>query len=207
MQKIMFDDRYCLTDGTIKQRKKETRRNELTDKEQAVIQELCASGERRPYIIRGCIVIRDGYGKEVFRKPTRYSIGEIVAVAQNYNDAGINSYYIVSYREDGTPVPAIQSPGWTNKMFVRADLMPHQIRITGIRIERLQEISDEDCMKEGIRYIPEIGKFYFEDVLREAGFYFDNPREAFAALIDKVSGRGTWDRNPYVVVYQFELMK
>lgn len=36
---------------------------------------------------------------------------------------------------------------------------------------------------------------------------FDTPRKAFAALIDKVSGRGTWDRNPWVVVYEFELVK
>lgn len=28
-----------------------------------------------------------------------------------------------------------------------------------------------------------------------------------AELIDKVSGRGTWDLNPWVVVYEFELVK
>ena len=33
------------------------------------------------------------------------------------------------------------------------------------------------------------------------------PREAFAMLIDKVSGRGTWGLNPWVVVYEFELVK
>lgn len=32
-------------------------------------------------------------------------------------------------------------------------------------------------------------------------------QEAFASLIDKVSGRGTWERNPWVVVYEFELLK
>ena len=36
---------------------------------------------------------------------------------------------------------------------------------------------------------------------------FPTPREAFATLIDKVSGRGTWKRNPWVVVYEFELVK
>lgn len=85
--------------------------------------------------------------------------------------------------------------------------MPHQIRITGINCERLQDISDADCLREGIRYIPEICKFYFEDVRREEGFYFDNHREAFASLIDKVSGRGTWASNPWVVAYEFELLK
>lgn len=33
------------------------------------------------------------------------------------------------------------------------------------------------------------------------------PREAYASLIDKVSGKGTWDSNPYVFVYDFELVK
>ena len=33
------------------------------------------------------------------------------------------------------------------------------------------------------------------------------PREAYAALIDKISGKGTWASNPYVFVYEFELVK
>lgn len=31
------------------------------------------------------------------------------------------------------------------------------------------------------------------------------PHEAFAALIDKVSGKGAWESNPFVFVYEFEL--
>lgn len=92
-------------------------------------------------------------------------------------------------------------------MLTKAELMPHQIRITGIKCERLYDISEADCLREGIRYLPQIGKFYFEDMRREEGFYFDDHREAFASLIDKVSGRGTWGQNPWVVVYEFELVK
>lgn len=72
---------------------------------------------------------------------------------------------------------------WSNKMFVKAELMPHQIRITGIKCERLYDISEADCLREGIRYLPQIGYFYFEDMRREEGFYFDDHREAFASLI------------------------
>ena len=36
---------------------------------------------------------------------------------------------------------------------------------------------------------------------------FLTPREAFAALIDRISGRGTWQCNPWVFVYEFELIK
>ena len=56
-------------------------------------------------------------------------------------------------------------------------------------------------MREGVRYFPETGKYYFERTDKEQGFYFNSPHEAFAALIDKVSGKGTWDMNPFVVVY------
>lgn len=174
MKKIMFNDRYGLTQAVLDGRKTMTRRQ---------------------------VPANWRLGK------SRYYIGEVVAVAQSYKDAGVNPDSIVSYKEDGTPVTAIQSPGWTNKMFTRADLMPHRIQITSVRIERLQYISDESCLREGIRYIPEINKYYFERTDRDEGFCFNTPRECFAALIDKVSGRGTWESNPYVVVYKFELVK
>ena len=128
------------------------------------------------------------------REAPSYKVGEIVAVAQNYRSCG--NYHVPK-----------EHPGWSNKLFVNPALMPYQIRITRIKCERLQDISDADCLKEGIRYFPEINKFYFEDIRREEGFYFDNPREAFAALIDKVSGKGTWASNPWVVAYEFELVE
>lgn len=104
--------------------------------------------------------------------------------------------------------------GCHNKMFVRADLMPHHIRITNIRVERLQDISEEDCMAEGIR---RFGKEYVRfkkeycytcQNYAVTDFYsFSTPREAYAALIDKISGKGTWESNPWVFVYDFELIK
>lgn len=99
--------------------------------------------------------------------------------------------------------------GWGNKMFVHAYIMPHQIRITDVRCERLQDISDSECLREGVQYIEELGVYYFERPDREEGFYFDfdSPRAAFASLIDKVSGKGTWENNPWVIVYEFELVK
>ena len=96
-------------------------------------------------------------------------------------------------------------------MFVRADLMPHRIRITNIKVERLQDISEEDAMCEGIRQsVIEYGNkkivqwTYFGEKITT---WFDSPREAFAALIDRISGRGTWQNNPRVFAYTFELIK
>lgn len=144
----------------------------------------------------------------------KYELGEVVAIAQSYMDVdrfhrkGKNAAYL-EYLDSILPELKLH-PGWTNKMFVKADLMPRHIEFTDRKVERLQDISDEDCLKEGIyedsgddEFPPSI--FYEFEGNKDNGF--DTPREAFAALIDKVSGKGTWESNPYVWAYEFELMK
>lgn len=130
---------------------------------------------------------------------SQYGIDEIVAIQQAYKEVyrELLGDAIVQNISKGTA-------GFTNKMFVAASMMPHHIRITDIRVERLQDISDEDCLREGVLTITDmhdITNYYFG----ESDEYY-TPRKAFAALIDKVSGRGTWDRNPLVWCYSFELV-
>lgn len=201
MKKIMFNDSYGLTQAVIEGRKTVTRRIEGSILFQGVA--YCADeilyNEDNDTLDIWC----DGI--HILSQKPRYTVGEVVAVAQSYNDA-TREFPHLKTTLVGDDITGSE-PGCTNKMYVKADLMPNRIHITGIRCERLQDISDEDCLKEGIRFIPEIDKFYFEDVRREEGFYFNNHRTAFASLIDKVSGRGTWKRNPWVMVYEFELVK
>ena len=100
-------------------------------------------------------------------------------------------------------------PGWGNKMFVKADLMPHHIEITNIKIERLQDISDGDCLKEGIihAYTDNDGiKIYHTPHTKRGFLSTDIAQQAFAVLIDKVSGKCTWERNPFVFAYEFKLV-
>lgn len=205
MKKIMFNDRYGLTQAVIEGRKTVTRRL-IPDEFFGLT-----------WDTRGdTLVYENEYGDFIdvrHSKYTRYKVGEVVAVAQSYSTiaAGHPDVYTFLPQVAKAHKISIESvhdlAGWNNKMFTKAELMPHQIRIIGIKCERLRDISDEDCLKEGVRYIPKINKFYFEGVRREAGFYFDDHREAFTMLIDKVSGRGTWASNPWVVVYEFELVK
>lgn len=185
----MFNDRYGLTNAVIEERKTMTRRL-IPDEFFGLT-----------WDTRGnTLVYENEYGDFIdvrHSKYTRYKLGEVVAVSQCYNDM-VQEFTDLAF-----------VPGSTNKMFVRADLMPHQIRITGIRCERLQDISDEDCVKEGVRVGSQALEYpyYFKDTKQFLICDYKSPRRAFAALIDKVSGRGTWDRNPWVVVYEFELVK
>ena len=147
--------------------------------------------------------------KTMTRRSTRmYEVGDIVAIQQAYNDIatsdGTHGYYKIG--EHHYPQYELSGAGWNNKMFVRADLMPHHIRITDVRCEWLQDISDKDCMREGVLHSD--GHCMPFGIPDEVGGWFDykTPREAFATLIDKVGGRGTWDKNPMVFVYEFELV-
>ncbi len=140
---------------------------------------------------------------------TRYKIGEVVAIRQCYRDIidqldDRMKEYVIGYYSG--------SKAWTNKLFVRPDLMPHHIRITDIKVERLQGISDMDCLKEGI-YIDESSPscyhpFYTfkNSFVQRTPLGWHSARDAFAALIDKVGGKRTWERNHYMPAYTFELI-
>lgn len=191
MRKIMFNDRYGLTQAVIEGRKTMTRRLvpwALTEQWMEFVSDAPSVGG---------VYVHESEKEFYEREAPRYKVGEVVAVAQCYNDV-VREFTDLAF-----------VPGSTNKMFVRADLMPHQIRIIGIRCERLRDISDEECIKEGVYAGSQALEYpyYFIDTKQFLICDYKSPREAFAALIDKVSGRGTWDRNPWVVVYEFELVK
>lgn len=203
MKKIIFNDRFNLTKLVLEGRKNMTRRFINSNYTSIIISEgiyLGVVGDKEKYV----------------RIIPKYELGEVVAIAQSYqqveNDFG--SLHIPIISED--------HPGWHNKMFVKAECMPYRIRITNIKVERLQDISDEDCLKEGITEVS--GEFEAHTVLQD-GYYGErirvikryygieyyelgeSPREAYGTLIDKISGKGTWKSNPWVLAYEFELIK
>lgn len=223
MKKILFNDKYCLTQAVLEGRKTTTRRI-VTDKKlhywkcscpDMVIVRVPESQKLKTDDDNTYFGIKDKISSEYYCDTitSPYKVGEVVAIAQSYMDVdlfhrkGKNAAYL-EYLDSILPELKL-SPGWGNKMFVKADLMPHHIRITGIKIERLQDISDKDCLKEGI-YKGRCGSAdtHFMDAYYYKGDIqpYCTPRDAFATLIDKVSGKGTWSSNPFVFVYEFELV-
>jgi hypothetical protein len=202
MKKIMFNDRYGLTQAVIEGRKTMTRRMISGSPL------LPADHIEEARYFAGFIQIVANDGETLLEVKSRYKVGEVVAVAQSYRDVCAGGF-----EPDATILRLFEEQriaGWTNKMFTKAELMPYQIRITGIKCERLYDISEADCLKEGVRVEfvrNDVPRYYYLDFKRQIKVWFDTPREAFASLIDKVSGRGMWERNPWVVAYEFELVK
>ena len=189
MKKIMFSDKHLLTQAVLTGQKTMTRR-----------------------LLRNNVPL--GNWKETV-KHLPYKVGEVIAIAQPYKDIieRLPMYSDAILGVDGIPRKEFKA-GWTNKMFVKADLLPHHIRITDVKVEYLQDISDDEVLREGIypqRFFNKVeyvfatkGKMNNTPVHRLKTF--PTPREAFAALIDKISGKGTWESNPWVIAYSFELV-
>lgn len=194
-KKIMFNDKFGLTQAVLDGRKTMTRRIIKLDK----------LGE---YNFDNAL--KQEWGRKsieaYINNYARYKVGEVIAIAQSYESV----YHECGLETMDMLVSSLKyNAGWTNKMFVKADLMPHHIEIIGIKVERLQEISDEDCLKEGIIK----GKCGSESTHFMDAYYvpkekqpYCTPRDAFEVLIDKVSGKGVFQSNPYVFVYEFKLL-
>ena len=188
-KKIMFSDKFCLTQAVLNGTKTMTRR---------VLKEGTPLGNWEETV-----------------KHLPYKVGDIVAIAQSYKDIieCMAEYSDIIINVDGS-INREYKAGWTNKMFVRANLMPHHIKITDIKIERLQDISDEDILREGIRkeiFANGCMFCYSKAYMRKGNrhvetIYNSSLLRTFASLMYKIIGGRTWESNPWVAAYSFELV-
>lgn len=80
-------------------------------------------------------------------------------------------------------VSAIHMPRWACRTW---------LEITEVRVQRVQEITSEDCLAEGVSGDMEDGSF-------DAGVVFFH----FIKLWDSINGPGRWEANPWVWVVTF----
>lgn len=210
MKKIMFNDHYGLTQAVLEGRKTMTRRVlNLSEEDEAWLDhtfdwDLCES--------------------DILERYAQYQVGEVVAVAQSYLEAyeelladedwdnhrdkwDVFRHFLFN-GEDHTVLK-----GWKNKMFVKSEVMPNRIRFTGRKIERLQSITEEDSLKEGVKKDTNLGWYYMPNLYihRKTNTgdpsLFENPKAAYLKLCQKLRMVLDYSANPWVIAYTFELVK
>lgn len=196
MKKIMFNDKYKLTYSVLMRMKTMTRRLVpesvvIDGKIWALTQNKDPQEALREYIL----------------SKAPYKVGEIVAISQ--------SYIQVEMEIDGQGLPLNikeelrRHRGYKNKMYVKADDMPHKIKITDLKLAFIQEISDEDCIKEGIYALTDdnSNRKPKTEYTYIGGRIFDKPQWAFRSLFIKTSRkRKEWEQNWWTYAYEFELV-
>lgn len=85
----------------------------------------------------------------------------------------------------------IHMPRWASRI---------TLEVTEVRVQKLQDTSDEDALAEGIRWT---GTSYYIG----AGDTFRSSKEAYAFLWNSIHGAGAWDENPWVAAITFKRVK
>lgn len=96
--------------------------------------------------------------------------------------------------------PSIFMPRWASRI---------TLEITGVRVERVQDITESEAFKEGAQYHDGLGVGHNGWRHDTEGFVYNNARSSFVALWDSInSKRGFgWDANPWVFVIEFKVIK
>lgn len=212
-KKIMFNDNYCLTKAVLDGTKTMTRRKFTLTLDKNVDGKLIRVYPSKVFFDNGKWLF--DYEGRIYNLPKenypRYGVGEVVAIAQSYKELYSHDDVRVKFNPffDMT-----ESAGWNNKLFVESQYMKHHIKITDVKVERLQDISDDDIMREGIRkdFFADGCMFCYSKAYMRNGnrlvdpIYNSTPRRAFASLMYKIIGGHMWESNPWVVAYSFELV-
>lgn len=110
----------------------------------------------------------------------------------------------------GRTRPATHLPRWASRIL---------LEITGVRVERLQDISESDALDEGITFEEVIvgaycdgvghceewgGRYFFDDGFDEG---YEDYVDAYAEMWSKINDIKTWGENPWVWVIEFDVLE
>ena len=205
MKGICFKE--SLFNSVVKEQKTQTRR--LIDKEDKFIIDCGFDGEMQYVNLYDKIT-----GDFVKEAEERYKVGETIYLKEPYalniqSSKNItadkferNAKILYRYAGHAIPEPLFR---WKNKLFMPAKYARYFIEITSVRCERIQDISEEDCLKEGILKTINYSsnrEYGWEEGQRD----YYTTQQAYTALIDKINGKGTWESNAWVWVYDFKLV-
>jgi hypothetical protein len=157
----------------------------------------------------------DDDGHVLYRCPYG-QVGDVLYVKETFfNDAVFGSPKYV-YRADGEFDQVFSSYKndkslrdkckWKSPRFMPKSSARIFLKITDLRVERLQQISKVEAIAEGIE---KVNSGVFGEVWRNYGYieadapYYFNPTHSFESLWQSINGEQSWTDNPYVWVIEF----
>jgi len=142
--------------------------------------------------------------------PVRIAVGDSLWVRENWRpvhsgDPSRGARYMadLSGPDQTKWKPSIHMPRWASRL---------TLVVTGVKVERLQDISEEDAIAEGIEDVTgEVASsdksLRFWKRYRDGGWnsYVDSPIGSYASLWTEINGPGSWEANPWVVAVSFTI--
>jgi hypothetical protein len=118
----------------------------------------------------------------------KYQVGEILWVRETWTKwKNFNGKEVFVYKADNN----VHGVKWKPSIFMPKEACRIFLRVTNVRVERLQDIGYNDLSKEGFLY-------------NSNNTGTSEPIKWFKDLWNSINGKGAWEENPYVFVYEFE---
>lgn len=145
----------------------------------------------------------DGYGEKIFKLPCE--TGDILYVRETWKKAP-NGYY---YYEDWQRNDIADITKWKPSIYMPKEAARIWLKVMNVRVERLQEITDEQAKREGIQYDECPTGFAWKQETDMHNCY-TTPIGAMQALWNSTIKKSDldrygWDASPWVWVIEFEL--
>lgn len=141
----------------------------------------------------------------------KYNVGDIMWVRETFHPkrhslpTGLPFEYKATAEEDGNPTDEV----WKPSIFMPKEACRIFLKVTNIRVERLENITEEDAISEGILCCKKENRtglafFDYSGKTTPVSFNFDSPIDSFKTLWQSINGVESWKDNPWVFVYEFE---
>ncbi|KAA1217102.1 hypothetical protein AWJ09_04370 [Vibrio cholerae] len=128
------------------------------------------------------------------------NFGDLIYVRETFGCCGVRSVYKAD--DDGA---SCMVKKWTPSIHMPRTESRLTLKVTDVRIERVQDITEEQCWKEGVEHID--GQFDIHQLSEMAKTFdgtFEDAKALFACLWDSIYQN--WNQNPYVWVIEFEVI-
>jgi hypothetical protein len=114
------------------------------------------------------------------------------------NDVDMAAYYRADFDRSGKPAwrPSIHMPRWASRL---------TLKVTDVKVERLQDISEEEAKAEGVFFYDDRSDYPWT-AYDGCSVSYPHARDAFGFLWTRINGKRpgcAWDDNPWVAAISF----
>jgi hypothetical protein len=148
---------------------------------------------------KGLKVVKSGTGGHVFPKCPYGKPGDVLWIRETYCKTESGIHYAASVCNPKYDKP---DSGWKPSIHMPLAACRYFAEITSIRVERLQNITEEAAIAEGVSRYPRSPIYGY----KKYGYEFDyvlTAKESYQTLWESINSKGSWELNPWVWVVQY----
>ena len=150
----------------------------------------------------------------LYRHYPKYQPGDILYVRETWQvvryappgSSQLQDLYV--FKADTTDVGEYEITEWKPSLFMPKEAARIFLQVTDVRAERLQDITEEDAIAEGIECIHESDVKVYRNYLLKEKLGSTNPVNSFSSLWNSINAKTSpWKKNDWVWVYTFKTIQ